>query len=77
MRRRSRQAEVWSAAGLDFLEASIRVQPKEDDDSEEFSARAERRQRKLEDAVRERGVVLSEHPENKTRRMLTALSSGR
>ncbi|MGX1886941.1 hypothetical protein [Streptomyces sp. NPDC055287] len=66
--------EVWSAAGLDFLEASIRVKPKDEDDAEEFTARAERKQRKLEDAVRERRVVLSEHPENKTRRVLTALA---
>ncbi|MFE7278090.1 hypothetical protein [Streptomyces sp. NPDC057623] len=66
--------ETWSAAGLDFLEASIRVKPKDEDDAEEFTARAERKQRKLEDAVRERGVSLSEHPENKTRRILTALA---
>ncbi|WP_328876370.1 hypothetical protein OHT76_43565 [Streptomyces sp. NBC_00287] len=66
--------EAWSAAGLDFLEASIRVKPKEEDDQEEFIARAERMQRELEDAVRERGVVLSAHPESKTRRVLTALS---
>ncbi|NUL02542.1 hypothetical protein HRW07_04630 [Streptomyces lunaelactis] len=66
--------EVWSAAGLEFLEASIRVKPKDEDDAEEFTARAERKQRNLEDAVRERGVVLSEHPENKTRRVLTALA---
>lgn len=66
--------EVWSVVGLDFLEASIRVKPKDDETAEEFSARAERKQRKLEDAVRQRGVSLSEHPENKTRRVLTALA---
>ncbi|GHF00281.1 hypothetical protein E5082_09705 [Streptomyces griseoluteus] len=66
--------EVWSVAGLHFLEASTRVKPKGEDDAEEFTARAERKQRKLEDAVRERGVPLSEHPENKTRRVLTALA---
>ncbi|MFJ9025939.1 hypothetical protein ACIRPU_39115 [Streptomyces sp. NPDC102259] len=66
--------EVWSVAGLEFLEASIRVKPKDEDDAEEFAARAERKQRKLADAVRERGVTLSEHPENKTMRVLTALA---
>ncbi|MBL3670948.1 hypothetical protein JL475_34380 [Streptomyces sp. M2CJ-2] len=66
--------EAWSVADLNFLEVSIRVKPKGEDDVEKFTARAERKQRKLEDAVRERGVVLSEHPENKTRRVLTALA---
>lgn len=66
--------EAWSVAGLEFLEASIRVKPKDSDDAEEFAARAERRQRKLEDAIRERGVVISEDPEPKTRRVLTALA---
>lgn len=65
--------EVWSVSDLEFLEASIRVKPKDGDDRETFTARAERKQRKLHEAVRERGVTLSEHPENKTRRVLTAL----
>ncbi|MFE7330271.1 hypothetical protein ACFU8W_36000 [Streptomyces sp. NPDC057565] len=66
--------EVWSVAGLELLEASIRVKPKNGDDAGKLTERAERKQRKLEDAVRERGVTLSEHPENKTRRVLTALA---
>ncbi|MFJ2006725.1 hypothetical protein [Streptomyces chartreusis] len=66
--------DAWSAAGLDFLEASIRVKPKDEDDAEKLAERAERKQRKLNEAVRERGVVLSEHLENKTRRILTALA---
>ncbi|MEW2400809.1 hypothetical protein [Streptomyces sp. NPDC046862] len=66
--------EAWSVAGLEFLEASIRVKPKDEDDAEKLTARAERKQRKLEEAVRERGVAVSEHPENKTRRVLTALA---
>lgn len=66
--------EAWSVADLDFLEVSIRVKPKDEDDIEKFTARAERKQRKLEDTVRERGVALSEHPESKTRRILTALA---
>ncbi|SNX55703.1 hypothetical protein SAMN06272735_0129 [Streptomyces sp. TLI_55] len=65
--------EAWSVAGLEFLEASIRVKPKEKDEVKEFTERAERKQRELTDAVRDRGVALSEHPENKTRRVLTAL----
>ncbi|GAA4335578.1 hypothetical protein GCM10023086_68170 [Streptomyces venetus] len=67
--------EAWSVAGMDFLEASIRVKPKDEDDAEKLDKRAERKQRKLEDAVRERGVVLSEHPGNKTGRVLTALAA--
>lgn len=69
--------EVWSTAGLDLLEASIRVKPKDGDDAEELTARAERKQRKFEDAVRGLGVALSEHPDNKTRRVLTALAEAR
>ncbi|MEV7544927.1 hypothetical protein [Streptomyces sp. NPDC089915] len=49
------------------------MKPKDVDEVEEFMARAERKERRLEDAVRERGMVLSEHPESKTRRVLTAL----
>lgn len=69
--------EAWSVAGMEFLEASIRVKPKDEDDNdaEKFTARAERKQRKLVEAVRERGVTLSEHPENKTWRVLTALAA--
>ncbi|GGX56915.1 hypothetical protein [Streptomyces chartreusis] len=66
--------EAWSVAGLGFLEASIRVKPKDGDNAEELAVRAERKQRKLNDAVRERGVTLSENPDNKTRRILTALA---
>lgn len=65
--------EAWSVAGMEFLEASIRVRPKDEDDAEEFTTRAERKQRKLQETVRERGVALSEHPETKTRRVLSAL----
>ncbi|MET7846054.1 hypothetical protein ABZT45_47800 [Streptomyces sp. NPDC005356] len=67
--------EVWSVAGMEFLEASIRVKPKQDDDAGSFTERAERKQRKLEDAVRRRGVALSAHPGNKTQRVLTALAA--
>lgn len=66
--------EAWSAAGLEFLEASIRVKPKDGEDADEFTARAERKERKLTKAVRERGLTVSEHSENKTRRILTALA---
>lgn len=69
--------EAWSAAGLHFLEASLRVKPKDADTAQEFTARAERKQRELEAAVRERGVKLSEHPESKTARVLTALARAR
>ncbi|MFJ3791289.1 hypothetical protein [Kitasatospora sp. NPDC090091] len=65
--------EMWSAAGLEFLEASVRVKPKDGDDAEELVARAERKQRKLLEAVRARGVTVSEQSGNKTHRILTAL----
>ncbi|MCX4539217.1 hypothetical protein [Streptomyces sp. NBC_01565] len=66
--------EAWRVAGLEFLEASIRVKPKDGENAGELTARAERKQRKLEEAVRERGVTLSELAESKTRRVLTALA---
>ncbi|GGW55837.1 hypothetical protein GCM10010503_36180 [Streptomyces lucensis JCM 4490] len=66
--------ETWSAAGLDFLEASIRVKPKSGENADELTARAERKQRRLNEAVRERGLTVSEHSESKTRRVLTALA---
>ncbi|GGT09757.1 hypothetical protein GCM10010222_59650 [Streptomyces tanashiensis] len=67
--------EAWSAAGLHFLEASIRVKPKDGDDAEEFEERAERKLRKLEEAVLARGVTLSEVADSKTQRVLTALAA--
>ncbi|MFE1879949.1 hypothetical protein [Streptomyces diastatochromogenes] len=67
--------ERWSVADLDFLELSIRVKPKDDEKADEFEARAKRKQKKLESAVRDRGVVISENPENKTRRVLTTLAA--
>ncbi|WP_328966874.1 hypothetical protein [Streptomyces sp. NBC_00239] len=66
--------EAWSAAGLEFLEVSVRVKPKDGEDADEFTARAERKQRKLTEAVRDRGVTLSEQSESKTRRVLIALA---
>ncbi|MFD6277149.1 hypothetical protein ACFWFI_16450 [Streptomyces sp. NPDC060209] len=69
--------EKWTVGGLGFLEVSTRVKPEDEDDVEKFIASAERKQRRLEDAVREHGVALSEHPESKTRRVLTALAGAR
>ncbi|MBX9362841.1 hypothetical protein K4G64_16885 [Streptomyces sp. WAC04114] len=66
--------ERWTVLDLDFLELSIRVKPKRGEESHEFEERAERKQKKLESAVQDRGVVISENPENKTRRVLTALA---
>ncbi|MCB8904931.1 MULTISPECIES: hypothetical protein [unclassified Streptomyces] len=67
--------EAWRVAGLEFLEASIRVKPKSGENADELTARAERRQRKLEEAVRELGVTVSELPESKTHRVLTTLAA--
>ncbi|WP_407914727.1 hypothetical protein [Kitasatospora sp. NE20-6] len=68
--------ERWSVSDLDFLELSIRVKPKDDEGAEEFEARSRRKQEKLESSVRDRGVVISEHLDDKTRRVLTALAAG-
>ncbi|MFF5010267.1 hypothetical protein ACFY3G_46625 [Streptomyces phaeochromogenes] len=67
--------ERWSVADLDFLELSIRVKPKDDDKADQFEARAKRKQKKLESAVRDRGIAISGNPENKTRRVLTTLAA--
>ncbi|MED7952825.1 hypothetical protein [Streptomyces sp. BE303] len=69
--------ERWAVGGLDFLEVSIRVKPKEDEEPDAFAERVARKQRKLESAVRDRGVLLSGNPESKTRRVLTALVPAR
>ncbi|MGW6416745.1 hypothetical protein [Streptomyces sp. NPDC055055] len=66
--------EVWSVAGMEFLEVSTRVKPKDDEEGDAFTARAERRLRKLEEAVLDRGLTLSAHPDSKTGRVLTALA---
>ncbi|MFD0273140.1 hypothetical protein ACFVHB_04390 [Kitasatospora sp. NPDC127111] len=67
--------EHWAVAGLDFLEASIRVKPKDDEEADDFEERAERKQRKLESALRERGLTISQQLDNKTRRVITALTA--
>ncbi|MEV5106521.1 hypothetical protein ACFQ7G_09105 [Streptomyces massasporeus] len=66
--------ERWTVADLDFLELSIRIKHKHGEEPHEFEKRAKRKQKKLESAVRDRGVVISDNPENKTRRVLTALA---
>ncbi|WP_369142392.1 hypothetical protein [Streptomyces sp. R44] len=66
--------EVWSAAGMEFLEVSTRVKPEHGEDAEEFRERAERKLRKLEEAVLDRGVTPAGHPDSKTSRVLTALA---
>ncbi|MEV6976635.1 hypothetical protein [Kitasatospora sp. NPDC093806] len=69
--------ERWQVVGLDFLEVSIRVKPKDNEKPEEFEARVTRKQQKLEAAVTAHGVAVSANPENKTRRVLEALAAGR
>ncbi|MFE0648500.1 hypothetical protein ACFVZH_07930 [Streptomyces sp. NPDC059534] len=66
--------EVWSVGSMEFLEASTRVKPKDDEERGDFIDRADRRLRKLEEAVLERGVGLSGEPDSKTSRVLTALA---
>ncbi|MFI9155503.1 hypothetical protein [Streptomyces sp. NPDC053367] len=66
--------EAWRVAGLEFLEVSLRVKPKAGESAEELKARAERKQRRLEETVKERGVVIADLPESKTRRVLTVLA---
>jgi hypothetical protein len=66
--------ERWTVADLDFLEVSIRVEPKDGESADEFELRVERKQKKLEKKVREHGVVISDRHENKTKIVLTALA---
>ncbi|MFD7247673.1 hypothetical protein [Streptomyces massasporeus] len=68
--------ERWTVADLDFLELSTRIKHKHDETPHEFETRVERKQEKLRSAVRDRGIAISQNPENKTRRVLTALATG-
>ncbi|MEU6234633.1 hypothetical protein [Kitasatospora sp. NPDC047058] len=67
--------EHWAVAGLNFLEVSIRVKPKDDEEADDFEKRAQHKQQKLESAVRERGLTISQQLDNKTRRVITALTA--
>ncbi|MFD5015395.1 hypothetical protein [Streptomyces chartreusis] len=68
--------DTVSAPLTDFLEVSIRGKPRNDESRDEFAARAKHKQQKLEAAARDRGVTISDNPENKTRRVLNALTAG-
>lgn len=68
--------ERWTVAELDFLELSIRVKRKDDDHEEDFLDRALRHQTRLLDVIAEVGLEIDTNPENKTRRVLTAIAAG-
>ncbi|MFF9032942.1 hypothetical protein [Streptomyces iakyrus] len=67
--------ERWTVADLDFLELSTRIKPRHDEKPHEFETRVEHKQKKLRSAVRDRGIAISQNPDNKTRRVLTALAT--
>jgi hypothetical protein len=68
-------AERWRAAGLDFLELSIRVQPKHGDKRADLETRAEKRQAELTASVEGMGLQIAVNNDNKTHRVLTALAA--
>src|ERR1700752_5288593 len=67
--------ERWSVLDLDFLELSIRVKPKSDEDATVFESRATSRQSELDALILRLGLRLSNDTNNKTRRVLNALAS--
>ncbi|MFI6807903.1 hypothetical protein ACIBO6_23245 [Streptomyces luteogriseus] len=69
--------ERWTVADLDFLELSTRIKRKHGERPHEFEARVEHKQKKLQSAVRDRGITISQNPDNKTRRVLTTLAAKR
>ncbi|WP_234325736.1 hypothetical protein [Streptomyces sp. NRRL S-146] len=67
--------ERWTVADLDFLELSTRIKHKHGEKPHEFEKRVEHKQKKLRSAVRDRGIAISQNPDNKTRRVLTTLAT--
>lgn len=67
--------ERWTVLDMDFLELSVRAKPERGETTQDVQNRATSMQRELQQAVIERGVVISERRENKTERVLTALAS--
>jgi pyruvate/2-oxoglutarate dehydrogenase complex dihydrolipoamide acyltransferase (E2) component len=67
-------AERWSVEGLDFLELSIRVKPKDHDSNTDLETRAEKRQAELTAAIADLGLQVATNIDNKTQRVLTALA---
>jgi len=60
---------------IHFLELSIRVKPERQEADAAFQDRASELQRDLHEAVRRRGVAISDRQENKTQRVLAALAA--
>ncbi|MFG2806704.1 hypothetical protein [Streptomyces massasporeus] len=67
--------ERWTVADLNFLELSTRIKRKHGEKPHEFEKRVEHKQKKLQSAVRDRGIAISQNPDNKTRRVLTTLAT--
>ncbi|MFD8102929.1 hypothetical protein ACFV24_25655 [Nocardia fluminea] len=69
--------ERWQGGGLDFLELSIQVKPKDGESAGELEDRAMRKQEKFSQLVRQRGIAIADDITNKTERVLTALAANR
>ena len=68
-------AERWTVMDLDFLELSIRVEPRQHDSHKDFGIRAEKHQAELVAAIRDHELQIAADIDNKTQRVLTALAS--
>jgi hypothetical protein len=68
-------AERWTVSDLDFLELSIRVEPKGHDKAGDVQTRAVKRQARLLDAIDGLGMRVATNTDNKTHRVLTALAA--
>lgn len=66
--------ERWTLPGLDFLELSIRIKPKNNEAADHFEDRVAAKQAEFENAVRERGLPIAALTDNKTQRVLRALA---
>ncbi|WP_169888425.1 hypothetical protein [Rhodococcus tukisamuensis] len=57
--------ERWQVADLDFLELSTRVEPRDGETADEFTARATRKQQEFTTSVRECGLAVADDVSNK------------
>jgi hypothetical protein len=66
--------ERWTAADLDCLELSMRVEPKNDEPSVDFESRVSARLTQLEAAAWDVGLPIDTHHDTKTQRVLASLA---
>jgi hypothetical protein len=66
--------ERWTAADLDFVELSLRVDPEDGEPPAEFESRVAAQRTRLEASARDLGLPIDTHTDTKTRRVLTSLA---